>query len=133
MSAERQLIDHYAAVRRRCYGTPPPKPDAYKPPPVLITFNLGEREGWQRIMDEVCAKHRIGPAEIMEKAHQSHHRVRHVRWEIWWRIRHELTVPHNRRPTMTEIGKWFHRDHSTVSYGVANHAALLARLSNDHV
>ncbi len=137
MNAEHRLAAHYAKVRARCYGQPQLAP-VDKPKPLVWTFRarLGfvppKREAWQKIVDEVCIKHRIGYPDMMTRATGRPYKTAHnvqtrARWECWWRIRHELTV-NKRRPNMNQIARWFGlADHSSVSYGLKQYAVILKR------
>ncbi len=141
MSAQRQLAAHYAAVRQRCYGQPQPVRIVDTEMLVWVrraplVFAPPDRAPWQKIVDEVCIKHRIGYPDMMTRATGRPYKIKHnvhtrARWECWWRIRNELTV-NKRRPNMNQIARWFGlADHSSVSYGLKQYAVILKRQENE--
>lgn len=134
---ERRFIDHYAAVRQRCYGMPPlkKKPDpplVYKP--IVLKFVMPDRVGWEAIAAEVCVKHGISWGTMMMPAHIRTGSHKRARWEAWWRLRHEHKMPNGRQPTLQEIATMFDlRDHSTISYGLEQYAVILKRREHDQL
>ena len=60
-------------------------------------------------LDEICGRSRT-PA------------VAAARQEIWWRLRHDP----ERFYSLSDIGRLFDRNHSTIANGIAAHARRLA-------
>lgn len=65
------------------------------------------------IVDEVCTRYRMDPEQLLTDRSRPVARIRH---EAYWicRIQGRRSLP--------EIGRFFHKDHSTVMHGVTEHA-----------
>jgi len=79
------------------------------PIPGLVLNETGAIR-WMRIMHAVAKQHGIDPKEIMGESRKRH--VIFARFEVFYRLRIDLAMSY------TKIGFIFHKDHSTVIYGV---------------
>ncbi len=68
------------------------------------------------IFDEVCVRHGLSHDELMLGATRQHGRIRH---EAYWRCC--AKAGHS----FSEVGRFFHKDHTTIMHGVAEHQRRL--------
>lgn len=64
----------------------------------------------REIAEQVCAKHGVTVADIRGPFRPQ--KITRARHETFARIRRETTF------SLPSIARWFHKDHTTVSYGV---------------
>ena len=72
------------------------------------------------LLDEVCRHRAVTRAEVCSALRTKG--VAQARHELWWRLRHHPELAFS----LEEIGRLFHRDHTTVLRGVRAHARRLA-------
>lgn len=72
------------------------------------------------IVREICERERIDAREII--SHRRPVNVTLARFEIWWRCRRDTTL------SLTQLGRIFDRDHTTVLYGIRMHAKRMEGL-----
>jgi len=65
------------------------------------------------IAEQVCSKHGVTLADIRGPARPR--RIARARHETFARIRRETAF------SLPSIGRWFHKDHTTVLYGARKH------------
>lgn len=113
MTAERRLIEHYAAVRQRCYGRmqtqPQRKAVVYRPIVQVQPVIPAELTAWRRILEEVAHKHMVSVDTLIGRKKK--------RWlalpraEAMYRMHHELGM------SLSAVGRRMGgRDHSTISH-----------------
>lgn len=67
----------------------------------------------REIAEQVCAKHGVTVADI--RGPHRPHKITRARHETFARIRRETSF------SLPSIGRWFHKDHTTVLYGARKH------------
>lgn len=121
MNYHQQLCEHYKNVRQRLSGAalkkvekvektePPDLPQieiVEKPKPLHLPWADHKME----IVKAVAEKHGVGVKEIF--GHGKRHKAMLARREVCWRLKTE------RGMTYSSIGRFVHRDHTTVMHAV---------------
>ena len=135
-----ELAARYQGARSRLMGTPvrakpvatvavkvQPRPLDWKGPVIAGRAHFAwsdhllavDSTRWEQIAEEVC--HKYGVAVPMLAGRSRIDRVSKARNEVFYRLRYETEL------SLARIGAQFNRDHSSVAYGSARHAEVLAK------
>lgn len=96
----------------------PVRADTFKP---TRRSQSWPRTGWKGIVYEVCLKHHVKIADLMTGSRSP--AVTACRWEVIWRVRHELRV-RGREPSAKQIGHWLDMHHTAVMYALRRRAGM---------
>lgn len=100
-------------------------------PRMLLSLWRGECEAppsfprMAQIAQEVAADYGIRVTDMLGQSVE--HRFAHPRQDFWWRCRQVKDHRGKQRFSLPQIGRFSHRDHSTVRTGVIQHKARCAR------
>lgn len=64
------------------------------------------------VIQQVCAKRQVAISDVLSC--QRLRRFAEARWEIMWELR-------SRGESISQIGRWFRLDHTSVMYGIRQH------------
>lgn len=135
MSYASALAESYAAVSLRLRGAPPPRAPmpippapvvaAPPPPPRISRPALPPLESlpWRIITREVVIKHGLSSVKDL-LGRERRIEVVLARREAFYRIYTELP-----NTSLTKIGRWFGRDHTTVLNAIRMHTASLQEVA----
>lgn len=77
----------------------------------------------ENVLNEVFLETGVHPRELMSESRV--HRIAHARQYAMWKLRQMRNGDQPRYSTL-EIGRAFHKDHTTVLWAIAQHEARLA-------
>ncbi len=107
-----EQISHYAAIKRRLYGSTERRKLEHQ------RFIIASYRGWRSIAEQVCREYKVEFADMV--AHDRSHDLLEARRECWYRIRKEIRID-GKPPSLSQIGGWFNRDHSSVAHALKVH------------
>lgn len=121
---EAELIRHYASVRDRLMNAPPPPVVQRRFVMRVPKSRRDPQTAWAAIVREVADAAGVNEKDLIENVRRSN-RLSVVRFECYYRIKTEMTMPDGSAPSYPLIGRWMGgRDHTTIMHGVRRWAEM---------
>jgi hypothetical protein len=121
---EAEMVRHYADVRNRLMNSPAPPAPPIPRHRFVMRMPKIPKPAWVVIVHQVAEKSGFGFSDLV-KYGDRRSVINLARFECYYRIKTEITMPDGNAPSYPQIGKWFGgRDHTTIMHGVKRWAKM---------